>query len=158
MKRALIASALLVGCLVGWIGLADDQPLPHPELTAPEVVRIQLDAMAHNDDPMPNAGIATAFRFASPDNRRLTGPLDRFTAMVRGESYRDLLDHRSAELLSPMETPAHTLVPVRLVSRDGVEVRYLFVLTRQGDGDCSGCWMTDAVMPVDRPEPRNPII
>ena len=40
--------------------------------------------MQHNDEPAPDAGIATAFRFASPGSHAVTGLLARFAAMVHG--------------------------------------------------------------------------
>ena len=53
-------------------------PTPDPSYGAERVVGIQLDALGSNDDPIPDAGINTAYNFASPANRRQTGPLDRF--------------------------------------------------------------------------------
>ncbi len=124
-------------------------PEPSANLSPTEVVEMQLSALADNDNPLPNNGIAVVFRFASPSNREATGPLDRFTMMVKGAPYRDMLNHRQAEIMPAMESPSHTIVPVRLVTRDGKEARYVFVLTQQQAGTCEGCWMTDAVMPVD---------
>jgi hypothetical protein len=59
---------------------------PDPALDPADAVRVQVQALAENgaDD----AGIALTFRFASPDNRRQTGPLGRFVAMVKGPVYR----------------------------------------------------------------------
>ncbi|MSV29914.1 MAG: hypothetical protein EXQ52_14390 [Bryobacterales bacterium] len=57
---------------------------PGPALTPAEVVRTQITALRNNDKPRKDAGIATAFRFASPGNRAATGPLDRFILMVKG--------------------------------------------------------------------------
>lgn len=59
-------------------GSTRGSPDPSPDLSPDQVVRIQLDAMARNDEPAPDSGIATAFKFASPENQAQTGPLDRF--------------------------------------------------------------------------------
>ena len=69
---------------------------PHPDLTPAQVVEAQVEALQFNDRPTPDAGIATAFRFASPDNRKVTGPLPRFAQIVRAPGYRPLIDHRVA--------------------------------------------------------------
>lgn len=129
---------------------------PGPELSPQQVVAIQLDALADNDHPLPNAGIATVFRFASPSNREMTGPLDRFTLMVNGEAYRDMINHTASRLLAPQADPTHTYIPVELTTRIGTRVRYVFVLSRQTGGECTGCWMTDGVMPVDREPTQKP--
>ena len=38
---------------------------------------------------------------------------------------------------------------VTLVSTNGKRTRYLFVLSKQKQPPCRGCWMTDAVMRLD---------
>ena len=65
----------------------DGLPTPDPSHEPEQVVEIQLDALAANDTPEANAGIKTAYNFASPANRRSTGPLDRFVRMVEGPQY-----------------------------------------------------------------------
>ena len=67
---------------------------PGPEYGPADVVRIQVQALAHNDTPYRNAGIEVAFRFASPANKRVTGPLWRFIQMLYNPTYRPFLDHR----------------------------------------------------------------
>ncbi|HEX9950474.1 MAG TPA: DUF4864 domain-containing protein [Rubricoccaceae bacterium] len=125
-------------------------PEPSPDLSPAEVVRIQVEALKRNDEPTPGAGIATAFRFASPGNRLATGPLPRFDRMVR-EGYPDLLGFARAEHGEPRITGDRAVVPVTLVQRDGRRVTFGFALSRQTNGAYAGCWMTDAV--VERPEP-----
>ncbi len=38
---------------------------------------------------------------------------------------------------------------VTLTQRDGSRSAYVFGLSRQRGGACTGCWMTDAVLPVE---------
>ena len=125
-------------------------PEPSPDLSPAEVVRIQVEALKRNDDPTPGAGIATAFRFASPGNRAATGPLPRFDRMVRA-GYADLLGFARAEYGDLTVTGDRAVAAVTLVLRDGRRVTYGFALSRQTAGAYAGCWMTDAV--VERPEP-----
>ena len=125
-------------------------PEPSPDLSPAEVVRIQVEALKRNDDPTPGAGIATAFRFASPGNRAATGPLPRFDRMVRA-GYADLLGFARAEYGELTVTGDRAVAAVTLVQRDGRRVTYGFALSRQTAGAYAGCWMTDAV--VERPEP-----
>lgn len=120
-------------------------PHPDPSLGPTEVVRIQLEAMAHNDRPRPDAGLALVFDFASPGNRAQTGPLQRFSAMVHS-GYAQLLNHRSARLSPPVIEGDQALQGVELVDRDGVTVRFVFILSRQSDPPYAGCWMTDSVL------------
>ena len=61
--------------------LDDEQLQPNPNLTPEDVIRIQVEALQNNDSQ--DTGIEITFRFASPANRQLTGPLNRFKRMVR---------------------------------------------------------------------------
>ena len=60
---------------------------PHPDLSPVEVVGIQIDALIKNDDPHEDAGVETAFRFASPGNKVNTGPLSRFIQLAHSPAY-----------------------------------------------------------------------
>ena len=90
-----------------------------------------------------------AFRFASPANRRATGPLERFTRIVRGEAYAPLLGHLEAEIVEVATVQAQAAITVRVVPREGRELGYVFLLTRQPEGRFARCWMTDAVFRAD---------
>lgn len=144
-----VTVALAVGLMAG---TRSDDPDPSPEWTPAEVVRIQVEAMQRNDQPVQDAGIATAFRFASPSNRAATGPLDRFTEMVHGPGYRALLNAEQAEYGMIRVEGDVAVQQVTLTGADGQRTSFLFGLSRQRGGPCDGCWMTDAVVqqePVD---------
>lgn len=119
---------------------------PNPKLTAEAVVAAQLHALAHNDDAQPDQGIRIAFRFASPDNRKTTGPVDRFIRMVRGPTYALMLNHRSARFGDMMTVEDSARQKVTLTTADGGRATYVFILSRQQGLPCPGCWMTDAVI------------
>jgi hypothetical protein len=121
---------------------------PSPRLSPTEVVRRQLEALQHNDDPSTDSGIAAAFAMASPQNRAQTGPLARFIRMVH-ENYPELLNHRDARLPAVRIHGDEAWQPVELTDRDGRRLRYLFILRRQIAPPCPGCWMTDGVIPAE---------
>jgi len=124
---------------------SDVADTPDPELDPSEVVQIQLDALRHNDDPFPDAGIAELFTFTSPTNRTESGPLPRFADMVH-TTFGEMLNHREAHLLPLAVKDGTALQPVELIGKDGSIYRYVFVLTRQADPPYRGCWMTDSVI------------
>ena len=70
------------------------QTAPSPALNPGEVVRIQVEALRKNG-PL-NEGIELTYRFASPGNKQVTGPLDRFVRMVSSAPYDRLLNHLNA--------------------------------------------------------------
>lgn len=127
---------------------ADDASLaPSSDYRPQEVVRIVIDALQRNSEAANNDGIATVFRFASPGNRANTGPLNRFTKMIR-QGFPDMLNHAGARF-DPMEINGNSAVQaVWLFTDSGAEVGYAFKLGRQLSGKYQGMWMTDAVVPL----------
>ncbi|MEM1116029.1 MAG: DUF4864 domain-containing protein [Bacteroidota bacterium] len=154
MVLALSLLAAPAALLYAASGPTAPDPEPSPDLLPEEVVRIQVEALQRNDEPSPDAGIAAAFRFASPGNRAATGPLDRFARMVKGPVYRDMLGFARADY-EPMRVEGRRAVQrVTLTHADGRRVAYVFELSQQRGGDCDGCWMTDSVIrEAQPPEP-----
>lgn len=118
---------------------------PSPSLSPGEVVRIQLEALQRNDED-DDGGIATVFQFASPANRSMTGPFDRFVQLVKTPEYRPMLNHRRAEP-GPLITSGDLAEQrVTITTAAGDRVAYVFVLARQREGVYAGCWMTEGVL------------
>lgn len=126
-------------------------PQPELGLTPEDVVSIVIRALAHNDDPYPDAGIETTFRFASPGNRANTGPLQRFSKMVKSHPYGDMVNHRQSDISEVVLVGDKAYFLVQLVAGSGRAVAYAFRLSQQSDGEYQGMWMTDAVWPVHKP-------
>jgi hypothetical protein len=135
------------------LALAGSAPHPEPSLSPSQVVSIVLNALQHNDDPQPDAGIATTFEFASPANREETGPLPRFALMIKNPAYRVMLGFRRATRGPLEQDGSRARQRVVIVGRDGSEVTYVFLLSKQSDGPYANCWMTDAVIRQKEAEP-----
>jgi hypothetical protein len=121
-------------------------PTPDPSYDPEEVVALQLDGLSTNDDPFENAGIGVAYNFASPANRRSTGPFDRFVRMVTGPQYAPMVDHVEATTEPLERSGGITEQRVTLTGPDGRTVTYRFGLSDDRDGELSGCWLTDRVV------------
>jgi hypothetical protein len=131
---------------------SDSLPEPAPDLSPTEVVRLQVEALGSNDTPHEDAGIEAAFAFASPANKRATGPLNRFRRLFDTPAYGPMINHKGATYSDPQVEGAMARMGVILTTAQGERVGYLFRLSKQGDEPHAGCWMTDAVrrVPVDR--------
>lgn len=144
----LFLNLIFSGCTLNAFERSDDAevaalPTPNPEFSPDKVVRIQLEALQHNDKT--NKGIETAFNFASPDNKKVTGPLSRFIKMVRNQPYSTMLNHQSVEY-EPVKISGDTAIQrVKLIGSDGQAINYIFRLSRQSAAPYENCWMTDAV-------------
>jgi hypothetical protein len=121
-------------------------PVPDPKYSAADVVGIVLHALQHNDEPAPDHGIAVTFAFASPANREATGPLDRFTLLVKNPEYRTMLRARSVHRDPIDVSGAHARQRVTVVGANGETRVFIFLLSKQLSGPYNGCWMTDGVM------------
>ena len=80
MKQLLLAAALFAATSALMAADHLPQTKPDPSLSPQDVVSIQIEALRNNDTPYENRGIEVTFNFASPANKRITGPLERFTA------------------------------------------------------------------------------
>ena len=132
----------------------DDSALPQPnaELTPATIVEIVIDALAKNDEPYPNAGIETAFNFASPANKAVTGPLDRFVTLVNGPVFGKMVNHRDSTLSRVVIENGMAIRLVQIISAEGETVYYAFRLGLQQSGDYTGMWLTEAVWPLKNPD------
>lgn len=130
-------------------------PSPTPELSPEEVVRVQVDALGSNDTPEEGAGIRAAFNFASPSNRRATGPLERFRTLFDTPMYGPMIDHTAAQFSDVQQEDDLARMGVILTTKDGDRVGYLFQLTLQDRAPYENCWMTDAVVPIDVEDPES---
>jgi len=135
---ALAASTLRAGDPPG------DGLRPDPSLSPEQVVRIQLEALRRNDAD--DRGIAVAFRFASPENKRNTGPVPRFARMIKHGPYALMLSFSHASFAPTQVAGRQALQSVTLVAPGHAPVTYLFHLSRQvDDGPNKDCWMTEGV-------------
>jgi hypothetical protein len=143
---------LVVAALSTGPDLQPRAPVPSPALDPVQVVRIQVEALRHNS-PL-NEGIELTYRFASTGNKSFTGPLARFIEMLRAAPYERLLNHRSARYsaMAISADRAHQIVTI--TDRNGEDIRYHWVLTRQVEGEFKDCWMTSAVIAAEPPLQR----
>lgn len=126
----------------------DNSLVPNPSLTPQNVVEFQLHSLRSNDD---GEGIAATFRFASPANKALTGPLSRFSKLFDAEQYRPMLNHQDAEVKIMSNDGSVAEVMAALVDANGDYFWYQFRLSRQNKSPYNNCWMTDAVLRVPGP-------
>ena len=128
-----------------WASYDIENAYPEPELKPNDVVRLQLLAMQQNDDS--DFGIEVTFRFASPANKKQTGPLKRFIRLVRNPSYRPLLNHINATFLELTVEEDFAVQDVIITTSNGKRIGYRFRLSIQKGPLYPDCWMTDSVIP-----------
>ena len=72
LVRAAVALWIVFASGCASMGSKAQGPAPSPGYSPGEVVQILVEALRENDAD--DSGIAVVFRFASPENRSVTGP------------------------------------------------------------------------------------
>ena len=85
--------------------------------------------------------------FASPGNRQVTGPIDRFAEMLlSGPPYAPLVSKSQKTIGSEVIRDDVATVVVTVRDERQQVVAFRFILARQTEGPVRGCWMTEGVM------------
>ena len=69
---------------------------PNKQLEPYDVVKIQLEALKNNNEK--DNGIKQTWLFAHPNNKKITGPYERFRVMIYGQQYKFLINHSSHKI------------------------------------------------------------
>ena len=117
------------------------------ETIVPEkVVKIQLDGLKKNDSGYKDQGIEQTWEFAHPTNKIFTGPLDRFKEMIKGESYKMLLNHKDHKINQVFADENKVIFDV--IVMDNEKKYYMFkwqVEKYLKSGPLQNCWLTTMV-------------
>lgn len=120
---------------------------PHPSLSPRSVVEFQLIALQQASDN----GIEATFRFASPANKKMTGPLAKFSRLFDSAQYQPMLENRGTQIKLVSNDGYNAELLAGVVDETGDLHWYRFQLSKQTEAPYVGCWMTDAVMAVAHP-------
>ena len=71
---------------------------PSSNLKPIDVLIIQLNSLKNNNSPYKDAGIEQVWEFAHPNNKAITGPLNKFKQMIYSQSYNLLISHENSEI------------------------------------------------------------
>ena len=120
---------------------------PSENLTAYDVVKIQLTALKNNNKPKKNSGIKQTWIFAHPENKKFTGPYERFEKMLLGVQYNILLNHDSHKIKLATKTLSTYIYNIELISKDKKMYFYEWHLEKSTTDECDNCWFTTIVSP-----------
>ena len=123
-----------------------DLAKPNISLKPFDVLMIQLNSLKNNNVPYKDAGIEQTWEFAHPDNKKMTGPLEKFKQMIYGENYEILINHETNEIAILNETNNKSVYKVYILSKDKKKYYYIWQIEKVLlDGDLKNCWMTTRV-------------
>ena len=123
-----------------------DLTKPNISLKPFDVLMIQLNSLQNNNVPYKDAGIEQTWKFAHPDNKKMTGPLEKFKQMIYSKSYEILISHENNEITTLYETNNKSVYKVYILSKDKKKYYYIWQIEKVLlDGDLKNCWMTTGV-------------
>ena len=123
-----------------------DLTKPNISLKPFDVLMIQLNSLQNNNVPYKDAGIEQTWKFAHPDNKKMTGPLEKFKQMIYSKSYEILISHENNEITILNETNNKSVYKVYILSKDKKKYYYIWQIEKVLlDGDLKNCWMTTGV-------------
>lgn len=138
-----ILSAAAITCM-SFAGAA--YAAPNVGLAPEQVVANQLAALKNNTSN--DAGIASAYAYASPTFTYYYPTLSSWSAMLKNTANHSnvLLNHYSS-MARPILNYGYTAQQsVQVTAPTGKVVDFLFNLTKQSYGTCTGCWLTDSIV------------
>ena len=119
---------------------------PNNELKPFDVVKIQLSASKNNNIPYKNAGIEQTWEFAHPNNKKFTGPLERFKTMLSSDSYKMLLNHIDHNIVEVETTDSLASYEVTILGEEKNYYKFRWMVEKyNSDGPLKDCWLTTAV-------------
>ena len=122
---------------------------PNEKLLPYDVVKIQLEALKNNNKN--DDGIKLTWLFAHPDNKKVTGPYERFRIMIYGQQYRQLLNHDSHKINLIMNTPNTHMYKIEILTKDKQLLFYEWHVQKASEENCTDCWFTSSVsIPIDQ--------
>ena len=150
IKILSLISAILIITSLGSLRLYDNYSpnlnKPNISLKPFDVLVIQLNSLQRNNIPYNNAGIEQVWEFAHPNNKKITGPLEKFKKMMFSENYKMLIGHESSEITILRESTDISVYEVYILSNDKKKYLCVWQIEKvQEEGDLMNCWMTTSV-------------
>tara|TARA_B110000438_G_scaffold277668_1_gene300509 strand:+ start:883 stop:1464 length:582 start_codon:yes stop_codon:yes gene_type:complete len=119
---------------------------PNISLNPLDVISIQLSSLKRNNIPFKDAGIKQVWEFSHPNNKIITGPLEKFKNMIYSKSYRMLIEHENSEIIILSENKNKSVYKVYILSDEKKRYSYIWQIEKvETDGDLKNCWMTTSV-------------
>ena len=121
---------------------------PNIEIEPYQVVKIQLRSLKNNNKPFENAGIEQTWMFAHPNNKKITGPLERFKVLLNSDSYKVLLEHIDHNIIEIKTTDTSAAYDVTVLGKEKNYYKFRWIVEKYDfDGPLKDCWLTIGVSP-----------
>ena len=119
---------------------------PNSTMSTKEVVKIQLSGLQQNDLEYKDSGIEQTWKFAHPNNKKVTGPLPNFKRMIKGDSYQMMLDHLSHTITELGSSDKWAQFEVIILDKNKIYHKFNWQVEKYTlEGVLKDCWLTTMV-------------
>ena len=119
---------------------------PSSDINPKQVVKIQLTGLQKNDLNFKDSGIEQTWNFAHPNNKKVTGPLDNFKRMLKGDSYQMMINHLSHTITQLGSSDKWAQFEVIILDKNKIYHKFNWQVEKYTeDGELKDCWLTSMV-------------
>ena len=119
---------------------------PNRNINPKEVVKIQLTGLQKNDFNFKDSGIEQTWNFAHPNNKKVTGPLNNFKRMIKGDAYQMMINHLSHTITQLGSTDKWAQFEVIILDKNKIYHKFNWQVEKfTEDGELKDCWLTSMV-------------
>ena len=119
---------------------------PRSDIKPSEVVKIQLLGLQKNDKDFKDSGIEQTWNFAHPNNKKNTGPFPKFKIMIKGNSYKMLLNHLSHTITKLGSDDSWAQFEVVILDKEKIYHKFNWQVEKYTmEGPLKDCWLTTIV-------------
>jgi|TARA_B100001540_G_scaffold248766_1_gene224422 hypothetical protein len=119
---------------------------PRSDIKPSEVIKIQLLGLQKNDNNFEDSGIEQTWNFAHPNNKKVTGPLDNFKRMIKGNNYQMMINHISHTITELGSSDKWAQFEVIILDKEKIYHKFNWQVEKYTiDGPLKDCWLTTMV-------------
>ena len=119
---------------------------PNVDIKPSKVVEIQLKGLQKNNAGYEDSGIEQTWNFAHPNNKKVTGPLPKFKKMIKGDSYKMMINHLSHTITELGKGNNWAQFEVIILDNEKIYHKFNWQVEKYTmDGPLKDCWLTTMV-------------
>ena len=146
LKKLQITFKILVIFLISISTSKAELLKPTSDIKPAEVVKIQLLGLQKNDQDYKDSGIEQTWNFAHPNNKKNTGPFPKFKIMIKGNSYKMLLNHLSHTITKLGCGDKWAQFEVVILDKEKIYHKFNWQVEKYTmEGPLKDCWLTTIV-------------
>ena len=146
LKKLHLTFSVILFLILSTNILKAELQIPKNSILPVEVIKIQLIGLMNNDQKFKDSGIEQTWNFAHPNNKKVTGPLEKFKKMIKSASYQMMINHLSHTITKIESGDNWVQFEVIILDKDKIYHKFNWQVEKYlPDGPLKDCWLTTMV-------------